>query len=149
MGVCSMSRILFIASLLAALLFVTSCATAPHGATVVDSPDELPSIQQKNADLLSKLKIGMPLSNFQQLVPDAYVAGQNEDTTAYELSRVQKYVTQSDIERQNFFWGGGSPNARTTKQVLWFYFYKGQLVKWGRPQDWPEHPDLIIEQHNR
>jgi hypothetical protein len=125
-------------------LSLGGCATVPRGTVLVDSPAELQSVQQEKAALLSQLTIGTPLAKFQQLVPEAYVAGQNEKTTAYELVHIQKYVTQGDIDRQNIIWGAGSPNARTVKQVLWFYFYKDQLVKWGRPQDWPERPDLII-----
>ena len=124
---------------------LTGCATVPQGAHLVDSPDQLPSIQQDKAGLLDHIKIGMNLADFRALVPEAYVGGQSQDTTAYELTQVQKYVTKQDIDRQNFWWGAGSPDARTAKQVLWFYFYKGQLVKWGRPQDWPEHPDVIVE----
>lgn len=131
------------------LFTVAGCATAPRGASIVDDPADLPSIQAKNADELSKIKIGMALNDFQIVFPEAYVGGQNQDTTAYEIVNIQKYVTQSDIDRQNFWWGGGSPNARSSKQVLWFYFYKDQLVRWGRPQDWPDRADLIIEKRNR
>jgi hypothetical protein len=131
------------------LFTVAGCATAPRGASIVDDPADLPSIQAKNADELSKIKIGMALNDFQIVFPEAYVGGQNQDTTAYEIVNIQKYVTQSDINRQNFWWGGGSPNARSSKQVLWFYFYKDQLVRWGRPQDWPDRADLIIEKRNR
>lgn len=35
------------------------------------------------------------------------------------------------------------------RETLWFYFYKDQLVQWGKPQDWPKNPDLIIEKRNR
>ncbi len=132
-----------------AFLTLIGCATVPRGAILVDSSAELPSVQQEKATLLSQLKIGTPLAEFQKLVPEAYVAGQNDQITAYELVHIQKYVTQDDIDRQNFWWGAGSPNARTSKQVLWFYFYKDQLVKWGRPQDWPERPDVIIERRER
>ena len=143
-----LQRALILALVVVSVL-LAGCATVPHGATLVDSPADLPSIQQEKAELLSKLKIGMPLSEFKQLVPEAYVGGQSGETTAYELKEVQKYVTQSDIDRQNFWVGAGSPNARTSRQILWFYFYKDKLVKWGRPQDWPEHPDLIIENRSQ
>ncbi len=135
----------------AGLVFLSlgGCATVPRGAILVDSPDALPSVQQEKATLLSKLKIGTPLAEFQKLVPEAYVAGQNDQVTAYELVHIQKYVTQSDIDRQNFWWWAGSPTAQTRQQVLWFYFYKDQLVKWGRPQDWPERPGVIIERRER
>ena len=135
-------KTLVVLSILASLV---GCATVPQGARLVDSPDAIPSIQQEKASLLSKIKIGMSVSDFRTLVPEAYVAGQSQETTAYELAQIEKYVTKQDMDRQNFWWGAGSPDPHTAKQVLWFYFYKDQLVKWGRPQDWPEHPDLIIE----
>jgi len=99
-------------------LILGGCATVPRGAILVDSSAELPSVQQEKATLLSQLKIGTLLAEFQKLIPEAYVAGQNDQTTAYELVHTQKYVTQDDIDRQNFRWGAGSPNARTSKQVL-------------------------------
>jgi hypothetical protein len=132
-------------SFLIVAMALTGCATVPQGAHLVDSPDELPSIQQEKAGVLARIKIGMSLAEFRMMVPEAYIGGQSQDTTAYELAQVQKYVTKQDIDRQNFWVGVGSPDTHTAKQVLWFYFYKEQLVKWGRPQDWPEHPDVIIE----
>lgn len=128
---------------------VAGCASAPRGAELVDHPGQLTPIQQAYADRLSRIKIGMTLDQFKDRVPEAYVGGQNEETTAYELTRSAKYVTQDDIDRQNYWWGAGSPRAKTEKQVLWFYFYKDKLVKWGRPGDWPQNPDKIIEIRER
>ncbi|GMR18614.1 MAG: hypothetical protein BMS9Abin33_1039 [Gammaproteobacteria bacterium] len=131
------------------LLVLTSCATPPKGAHLVDSPKELPSVKAEKSKLLSQLTVGMLLSEFKRVVPGAYVAGQSRDITAYELVHIQKYVTQSDIDRQNWWVGAGSPNARTRRQVLWFYFYDDRLVQWGNPQDWPERPDFILEKRIR
>jgi hypothetical protein len=122
-----------------------SCASAPSGATVVDDPGDLPALQAVLKDRLSQLKTGMSLDEFRRLMPEAYVGGQNDATTAYEIELTQKYVTQEDLDRQNLIWGVGSPRARSKKEALWFYFYKDQLVKWGRPQDWPDKPDFILE----
>jgi hypothetical protein len=133
----------------AAVALIAGCATPPKGSLLVESPSELPSAQQKHASRLSQVKIGMSLEEFQTLFPEAYVGGESEKTTAYEIVDIQKYVTQDDIDRQNLWWGFGSPRARTEKRVLWFYFFGGKLVKWGRPQDWPERPDLIIERRER
>jgi hypothetical protein len=41
------------------------------------------------------------------------------------------------------------PRKRVDVQVLWFYFYTDRLVKWGRPNDWPERPDKILEIRQR
>ncbi len=116
---------------------------------LVDDPIEVPALQAVLKDRLTQLKIGMPLTEFQQLMPEAYVGGQNEATTAYEIEMTQKYVTQDDLDRQNLIWGVGSPRPRSKKDALWFYFYKDQLVKWGRPQDWPDKPDFILETRTR
>lgn len=40
-------------------------------------------------------------------------------------------------------------NLRYDTIVQWFYFYKGQLVQYGQPNDWPQKPDEIIEIRNR
>ena len=129
----------------AAVVLLAGCATAPAGVPVVDGPAALPPIQKQDAAVLSQLSIGMPLSEFRKIVPQAFVAGQSGKTTAYELDDLQKFVTKSDIDRQDLIWGAGSPGAHTFKQVLWFYFYESRLVKWGRPQDWPPHPELIVK----
>lgn len=135
---------------IAAIVVITSgCATAPTGATIVDDPSNLPSVQAKYADRLGEIDIGMSLEEFKGVFPEAYVGGQNRQTTAYEIVDIQKYVTQADMDRQNLVWGAGSPNPRSHKQILWFYFYQDQLVRWGRPQDWPDRPDVIIEERDR
>ncbi|MBN1806667.1 MAG: trypsin-like peptidase domain-containing protein [Sedimentisphaerales bacterium] len=121
------------------LITLAGCASPPMGSIVVNDESEIPSIQQKYSDKLSKLKVGMNVQSFHQLFPQAYVGGQSGKTTAYELIYAQKYVTQEDIDYQNFRWGYGSPKARTSKEILWFYFYDNKLVKWGRPQDWPNN----------
>jgi hypothetical protein len=136
-------------TVLGLIALLAGCATPPRGAALVDDPGDLPSLQDKLAASLSQLKIGMPLEEFRKLFPEAYVGGQSGPTTAYEIAQSQKYVTQADIDRQNVLWGVGSPRAKSRREVLWFYFYKEQLVQWGRPQDWPKDPDLILEQRIR
>jgi hypothetical protein len=128
------------------LSMFAGCAIAPPGAIVLDSPAAMPSIQGSESARLEKISIGMTVPEFKSVFPEAYVGGQSGQTTAYEFVRIQKYVTQGDIDRQNFWWGAGSPDAREYRQSLWFYFYGGRLVKWGRPQDWPEPNELIIRE---
>jgi hypothetical protein len=136
-------RILTISVLLSAILF-QGCATGPL-------KSELKDIRQVNAPKLAKLKIGMPLEEFQAVFPEAYPAGQNGDTTGYESRLEQKYIDDAD-------WAGRPldkalgfvpPRKRVDVQVLWFYFYTDRLVKWGRPNDWPERPDKILEIRQR
>ncbi len=127
------------------LIALAGCTSTPKGARLVDGSDELPSIKAEKSDVLSKLNIGMSLKDFKVIFPEAYVGGQNRQTTAYEYVHVQKYVTQADMDRHFWVYGVGSPNARTKKEILWFYFFSNKLVKWGGPNDWPERPDLILE----
>ena len=124
---------------------VSGCATAPR---VVSKPSDLPSIQSEKAGLLEKTKVGMPLSEFRQLVPEAYVVGQKDETTAYELAYEQKYVTNGDVARHRIPFSN-KLNARTYKQVLWFYFYQDRLVQWGQPNVWPTKPDMILEKEKK
>lgn len=91
----------------------------------------------------------MSLEDFRQLFPEAYVGGQYERTTAYELADIEHYVTQADINRQNVLWGYGSPRPRMVKRFLWFYFYDDKLVKWGKPQDWPTSSQIIRVQQGQ
>ena len=124
--------------------FLVGCWSVP----VVEAPK---SIQQVYSDRLCKVKIGMALEDFRHLFPEAYVAGQNESTTAYELKDSQKFRLQVDQDQRPVDSALGLYRApvRTSTQLLWFYFYTGTLVKWGRPQDWPEKPDVIIEKRIR
>ena len=43
----------------------------------------------------------------------------------------------------------GNPNRNpwsgTEATPVWFYFYKGRLVQYGEPRDWPAEPDKIVE----
>lgn len=135
--------------LLLTVAFVSACATPPKGASVVQSADEVPSAQKTFSSELSALEMGMPLAAFQQTFPEAYLAGQSGQTTAFELVNVQKYVTKADILTQNLIWGVGSPQARTQKQVLWFYFVDDRLAKWGNPGDWPEPAEIVLKHETR
>ena len=132
-------RVLNISLLLSAVLF-HGCATGPL-------KSELKDIRQVNTPKLAKLNTGMSLGEFQAVFPEAYVAGQNGGTTGYELRLEQKYIADED-------WAGRPldralgfvpPRKRVDVQVLWFYFYTDRLVRWGRPNDWPERPDKILE----
>lgn len=136
-------RILTISILLLAAL-LQGCASGPL-------KSELKDIRQVNAPKLAKLKIGMSLDEFQTAFPEAYVAGQNGETTGYELRQEQKYIDDADwagrpVDRALGF---VPPRKRVDVQVLWFYFYTDRLVKWGRPNDWPERPNKILEIRQR
>ena len=63
-------------SLIVLATLVVGCATPPKGATLVDDPEDLPTLQAVLADRLSQLKIRMSLAEFRRLMPEAYVGGQ-------------------------------------------------------------------------
>jgi hypothetical protein len=127
-------------------LGLSACATAPTGSTIVNNSADVPTIQQAYSRQLSQIYTGMSISKFKAIIPQAYIAGENESVTAYELDYDISYVTKQQLAEQNFWIGFGSPPANAEKQILWFYFYKDNLIKWGRPQDWPEFPTTAANQ---
>lgn len=130
---------------------LVGCAANRHLPVVADPATELPSVNQVYASRLSALDIGMSLQDFRGKFPEALPAGQSGPTTAYELSHSQQYILESDTRRQPLDYAAGiwTPKPRTDKRELWFYFYRNQLVQWGKPQDWPQNPDVIIETRAR
>jgi len=108
---------------------------------------EIPTIQQAYAVRLGQLSIGLSLADFQTAFPEAYVGGQSGGTTAYELNKKTKYALKGDW---NPYYSSVQDLAiKTDSQVLWFYFFDGKLIQWGKPQDWPANPDQIVEIRNR
>ena len=132
-------------------VIVSSCAANRHLPVINDPATELPSINSVYSARLSELNIGMSLQDFRSKFSEAIVAGQSGATTAYELSHSQQYILLSDTNRRPLDYAAGiwTPNPRTNKNELWFYFFKNQLVQWGKPRDWPQNPDLIIENRSR
>jgi hypothetical protein len=108
---------------------------------------EIRPIQQVHADRLSRLKIGMSLAEFRGIFPEAYPGGQKGTTTAYHLDSKQVIVDRR--RRLDQAAGIYTPQNVVSEQSLWFYFYDDRLAQWGRPNDWPERPDLIIENRSR
>ena len=66
----------------------------------VPDPDEskIKPIQQVYADRLAQTYIGMPLTEFRGVFPEAYPAGQNGETTSYEIS-LKQIVNSSIVPR--------------------------------------------------
>ena len=121
------------------LLLVGGCA-GPN-------PADIKPIQAVYSDRLARLSIGMSLADFRQVFPEAYPGGQKDETTAYNLDL--KQVLRDRRRRVDASIGLYTPKDIVSEQSLWFYFYADQMVQWGRPQDWPERPDLIIEKRLR
>ena len=141
---CQLRVLIALCSMLLSPVLLQGCATGPL-------KSELQDIRQVNAPRLAKLEIGMPLEKFQAVIPEAFVAGQNAATTGYELRLEQKYIDDQDWQGRPLDRAIGfvPPRKRTDVQVLWFYFFTNRLVKWGRPNDWPDRPDQILEFRNR
>jgi hypothetical protein len=108
---------------------------------------EIRPIQQVYADRLSQLEIGMSLAEFRGIFPEAYPGGQKGTTTAYHLE--SKQVIRDRRRKLDQAFGVYTPQNVVSEQSLWFYFYDDRLAQWGRPNDWPERPDLIIENRSR
>lgn len=123
----------------ACLLLVVGCA-APNAGSIKP-------IQSVYADQLSRLSIGMSVEEFRKVLPEAYPGGMRGETTAYNLDLKQVLLDRSRRVDANL--GLYKPQHIIDDQSLWFYFYANRLVQWGRPQDWPDRPDLIIEKRLR
>ena len=89
----------------------------------------------------------MSLADFRQVFPEAYPGGQKGETTSYHLDL--KQVLRDRRRPVDASLGLYTPKNIVSDQSLWFYFYTARLVQWGRPEDWPERPDLIIEKRLR
>ncbi|MAO20916.1 MAG: hypothetical protein CMJ35_08960 [Phycisphaerae bacterium] len=92
-------------------------------------------IHQKYADSLASLQTGSTTTEqFNEQFPEAYIAGQSGDVTAYvvESKEYAPYATGADS------WSGN------VTQRLHFYFKDGTLERWGRPGDWESDFDITV-----
>ena len=94
-------------------------------------------ISEKYREQLQQLEVGMPLTEFQRILPEASPRGQ----TTVAGTRVDAYEL---IWRHTYYRMGD----RHT-ELLWFYFADKTLVRWGAPNDWPTPADLTVELRNR
>lgn len=117
-----MRTALAIAALAAAL---TGCAN--HVYSLSYSP-----ITKEYAQQLDNVALGMTKPQLRALFPSIVTRGQTlvggKQVEAMELSH-------------NYWTGVG---GRLAEDQLWFYFFDGKLVKWGRPNDWPAPQELVI-----
>ena len=120
-------------SVCGALLAVSlvGCATPPKDSEIVAGANELPRVETVYANKLTNLKPGTSTGVFKALFPHAYIAGVEGEITKYEFDYTQRYVRQTDMTRQNWLVGFGSPNPHTYTQTLEFYFSGDQLQKWA------------------
>jgi hypothetical protein len=118
-------------------IFLFGCAN-PGAYTLVKDESELPTIDQEYSRKFSEIHAGMSPGSLHELFPYIYVGGRKGDIVAYELVDYETYITKADLHRQNFWYGMGTPQHQTIKRVLWFYFYDEKLVKWDKPNHWPD-----------
>jgi len=96
----------------------------------------------------AKIKLGMTKEEFLAIFPSAEPRG----AKMYPKGAVE--VLEQKVSQYSF-WGSSDPNFRRNEwtgvetRVTWFYFYEGQLVQYGMPNDWPQDPDKIIEIRQR
>lgn len=109
-----------------ALIFTTSCANQMYSWSY--SP-----ITTKYSTQLDEVSLGMNKKELKKILPNLSIGGQ---------TYVKNEIIEA-LELQHNYWAG--VGGQLVNDQLWFYFYKGKLIKWGRPNDWPEKPDLIIE----
>jgi hypothetical protein len=96
---------------------------------------------------LQKVEVGMSKRDFQELFPSAVPRG------AKQYAEGVVSVLQLHVKSYNFY-----PSADAEKRnpltgmeghPRWFYFYDNRLIQYGKPGDWPEKPDEIIEHRIR
>jgi len=93
------------------------------------------------------VSIGMTKDQLYDLFPNAIPRGARQ----YHGGVVE--VLEVGVSEYHFM-----PTAQSTSRnewtgmeshPQWFYFYNNRLVQYGKPNDWPESPDLIIETRRR
>jgi len=106
--------------IVASLFFIAGCGTVP--------------LIEKHQVQLAELEPGLTtLSMFQNILPEAVLRGQNTET-----GKTVHVYTVNQLEYDPI-------EGRHIKSELRFYFYDGFLERWGRPQDWPDDSDFILE----
>lgn len=135
------------ASILVCVVIPLICGCV-HNPPTVEKPI---TIYEANAERLKKVRVGMPIAEFQSLFAEAYPAGQNGQITAYELKHYQEYILKSEkrFRPLDQHFGIYKPPIKRDTELLWFYFYNDRLTKWGKPNDWPTTPDQTIEIRQR
>jgi len=106
-----------------------------------------PGLNQKDyLNRLEKVKLGMSKPEFQQIFPESIP----RDAKQYPKGTVE--VLEVVYEYYSLFPTGNRNRNESTGmegRPQWFYFYKGRLLQYGNPGDWPTDPDLLIEKRIR
>ena len=91
---------------------------------------------------VASIKLGISKQDFLKVFPRAEARG------AKSMPKGNVELLEVTVYRYHFGptsepeWNS-VPGGQVKK--VWFYFYNGLLVQFGNPNDWPEHPDLILE----
>jgi len=116
-----------------AIVFLSGCAK-PSGLT-----------RSEFTAQSARIEIGDSEAKLLQLFPDAEAKG------AKSTSKGNIKVFQVLYDKHGWMpdpghaedWGLDSKGYYG--RIIWFYFWEGKLVQWGRPNDWPQNPDAIFE----
>jgi hypothetical protein len=95
---------------------------------------------------LGEVELGMTKSEFRQIFQESIPRGAKK----YPNGSVE--VLEVSCEYYSFFPSGNQNRNEWTGmegQPQWFYFYNGELIQYGNPEDWPSDPDLVIEKRIR
>lgn len=88
----------------------------------------------------------MSKSDFKKVFPESIPRGAKK----YKNGSVE--VLEVSYSYYSFIPTGNSDRNGLTGmegQPQWFYFYNGELLQYGNPEDWPSDPDIIIETRRR
>jgi hypothetical protein len=96
------------------------------------------------AQAAAQIELGMSKGEFVRLFPEAQPRGARR----YPNGAVEVFEL---VVSEYRFAPSGDPSfdrnrmTGTESRLTWFYFYGGELVQYGTPDDWPANPDQLIE----
>lgn len=125
---------------------IAACLFATLGALTTGCATDTGISSAEYKTRMRQISLGMTRDKFFEAFPEAEPRGAkaypNGSVEVLEVYTEQYSFVPTGAPRRNGFTGmEGSPK--------WFYFYKGQLVQYGQPNDWPADPDRIIEIRHR
>ena len=114
--------------ILCVLAFTVVCCVSP-GTIRANSTSEIPSIQKKYANRFEQTRIGMDISEFKKVWPEAIKMSENTEFVIYEFRESTRYYTSHDYDEM--VWGYGfKPKTHEFIQIESFYFTGDKLVKY-------------------
>jgi hypothetical protein len=102
------------------------CVT--EGAVRANSTTEIPNIQYTYAARFEQTSIGMSVTDFKKIWPEAVKSGETLEFVIYEFRESTKYYTDNDYNIG--FWLTGTVKSHEFIQRELFYFTDGKLVKY-------------------